>query len=435
MSCSPSARRPPKMPSVSRREPPFFPLLLAALIAAGPAGAAQTEPKQVDKKLEDVQRALEADKARAAALGQRSAQIAKQLDELRRQMIETARSTQEQEQALTELEGTLDELRAAEDDKARALAGRRAQLAATLGALERMALYPPEAIAALPESPVDTVRSALLLRAAVPAVEARAAKLRAALESLKQVRLQIADQRRSIEQTRNNLSGDRRRLASLLTRKGQLLRETEAQRRSAEDRVAKLAGQAKDLRDLMDRIEAERAQREALARIKPALPPSQGASPPPGGGERLASLPPGKPPAIRRMSEAQGRLTLPARGEIVKQYGASEEPGVTAKGITIRTRPDAEVVAPYDGQVVFAGPFRGYGQILIIEHSEGYHTLLSGLSRIDAVPGQWVLAGEPVGTMGPREGGGPELYVELRRNGRPINPLPWLALHNGKVSG
>ncbi|HVH83031.1 MAG TPA: peptidoglycan DD-metalloendopeptidase family protein, partial [Steroidobacteraceae bacterium] len=141
-------------------------------------------------------------------------------------------------------------------------------------------------------------------------------------------------------------------------------------------------------------------------------------------------------PAIRRMSEAQGRLTLPARGEIVQEFGQSGDYGAASKGVTIRARPGAEVVAPYDGQVVFAGPFRGYGPILIIEHTEGYHTLLAGLSRIDAAPGQWVLAGEPVGVMGEqRDGDGPALYVELRRNGRPIDPLPWLALHSGKVSG
>ena len=83
-------------------------------------------------------------------------------------------------------------------------------------------------------------------------------------------------------------------------------------------------------------------------------------------------------------------------------------------------------MAPYDGQVVFAGQFRGYGQILIIEHNEGYHTLLAGLSRIDCVVGQWLMAGEPVGRMGRPVDGNPELYLELRRNGQPINPLPWL---------
>ena len=88
------------------------------------------------------------------------------------------------------------------------------------------------------------------------------------------------------------------------------------------------------------------------------------------------------------------------------------------------------VRAPFDGKIVFTGPFRGYGRILIIEHGEGYHTLLAGFSRIDVVPDQWLLAGEPVGILGRPESGNPSLYMELRSNGRPINPLPWLAARN-----
>ena len=106
-----------------------------------------------------------------------------------------------------------------------------------------------------------------------------------------------------------------------------------------------------------------------------------------------------------------------------------------SKGITIETRADAQVVTPYDGEVVFAGRFRGYGQLLIIQHGEGYHTLLAGFSRIDSVLGQWLLAGEPVGVMGRGSNGNPALYVELRRNGDAINPLPWLAASDRKVSG
>ena len=106
-------------------------------------------------------------------------------------------------------------------------------------------------------------------------------------------------------------------------------------------------------------------------------------------------------------------------------------------GAVPTTRPAARVVAPYDGQVVYAGQFRGYGQILIIEHGGRYHTLLAGLARIEAVVGQWFLAGEPVGVMGSPEDRNPELYLELRRIGQPINPLPWLATTNedNKVQG
>jgi len=109
--------------------------------------------------------------------------------------------------------------------------------------------------------------------------------------------------------------------------------------------------------------------------------------------------------------------------------------GTQTKGITIGTRPGAQVVAPYDGQVVFSGPFRGYGPIVIIEHGGGYHSLLAGLHRIDTTDGSWVVAGEPVGIMDD----GPEdtrrLYLELRRNGQPINPSPWIASREGKTSG
>lgn len=418
--------------------------------------AAENDREKVSKKLENVEQEIEQSKTRAAELTRRSAQITDELAALRQQLIETAASTQEQEQEITNLEASLPTLNAMAAKKTKALEGRRAQLAATLAALERIAIYPPEALIALPETPTDTVRSALLLQTAIPAVEARAQELRDELDSLRNLREQIARHRQSLIEAKGRLDSDHQRLAALLDRKNQFLRETEAGRQSAEDRIARLAAQAKDLHDLMDRIEAERARREVMARIKPVpppppssptLPPSSAqsslpptASTPPRGGNALAFLsleqfPTAKRPQIRPISQARGLLALPAQGDILKQFGSNEEAGTTSRGLTIRTRPDAQVVAPYDGQVVFAGPFRGYGQILIIEHSEGYHTVLSGLSRIDVAAGQWVLAGEPVGIMGRHEGGAPELYVELRRNGRPINPMPWLALHNGKVNG
>ena len=137
---------------------------------------------------------------------------------------------------------------------------------------------------------------------------------------------------------------------------------------------------------------------------------------------------------IRSFSKGQGEMPFPARGRIVVKFGESAELGAPSRGISIETRPAAQVVAPYDGQVVFAGPFRGYGLLLIIEHGEGYHTLLAGMARIDGTVGQRLRAGEPVGVMGESEGR-PLLYVELRHNGQPVNPLPWLTARNSKVPG
>jgi septal ring factor EnvC (AmiA/AmiB activator) len=108
---------------------------------------------------------------------------------------------------------------------------------------------------------------------------------------------------------------------------------------------------------------------------------------------------------------------------------------VLFRSILITARAGAQVVAPYDGRVAFAGLFRGYGQILIIEHGGRYHTLLAGLERIDAGAGQWILAGEPIGVMGSSQEQFPELYLELRHAGQPVNPLPWLATTDDKVQG
>jgi septal ring factor EnvC (AmiA/AmiB activator) len=112
-------------------------------------------------------------------------------------------------------------------------------------------------------------------------------------------------------------------------------------------------------------------------------------------------------------------------GKVVTKFGTREMVG-EARGIRIESRPGAQVVAPYDGKIVFAGPFRHYGQLLIIEHGDGYHSLLAGFGQLYGSIGQWVLTGEPVGVMTAKKSAN-QLYLELRSEGRAINPEPWLA--------
>jgi septal ring factor EnvC (AmiA/AmiB activator) len=126
---------------------------------------------------------------------------------------------------------------------------------------------------------------------------------------------------------------------------------------------------------------------------------------------------------------------LPVSGRVVLAFGDSDTVGQPARGVSVHTRSSAAVVAPRAGTVVFAGPFQGLGQLLIIEHDEEYHLLLAGFSRIDAAVGDRVSAGEPVGSMDPSEDAKPTLYMELRRNGRPVNPMPWLAAGRTRING
>ena len=443
--------------------------LLAMALATGLTTGLTTGPAVAQtartEALEAVERALEEDRGAAESLGREAEKLKLEIRALRADSIAAARQAQEHEARLSDIETRLGELEREEAVKLADLQERRMQLTGTLAALQRIALMPADALIVAPGSMVQTVRSAMLLRVAIPAIESRAAVLRRELDELAKLRRRIAVQRGEEATTSEALEAEREHIAALIRRKSAARAATTAEQRAAQERARRLAAEAKDLRDLLARIEREarkRAEREARelaarqarekaereaqelaegqaremaeqeARELAERQAREAADRAPAEATRLALA---RPDHIRPFPDAPASLRIPARGRVVLRYGQSRADQVASKGISIRARGGAQVVAPYDGQVVYAGPFRRYGQILIIEHGGRYHTLLAGLDRIHAVVGQWLLAGEPVGVLGSPQSGDPELYFELRRAGQPINPLPWLATTGDKVRG
>ncbi|MGF1629195.1 MAG: murein hydrolase activator EnvC family protein [Kiloniellaceae bacterium] len=434
-------------------------LCLALVLGTG-GMAAPLKAQQAD--LEQLERDLAADRARAETLKAAADELAGEVEALRARSIAAAKRAQDLEAEMTAVEQTLKALNAEEAAKSANLAQRRDQLGRTLGALQRLALQPPEAALARSEQPIDSARAALLLRVAIPELEAQATNLRDELGDLAVLRTRIALERDDLAAATASLGSERDRLGGLLARKAELQASTDAERKAAAARVAKLAGEAQDLRDLTERLESERREAERLAAAQRAAEEArqeaaraeaarQEAARQSTAREtqaeaeatsrqveqevrQIARLTP--PPSLRPFPEAESSLIMPVRGQVVRLYGQeSTAAGSTDKGISIQTRPEAQVVAPFDGKIAYAGQFRGYGLILIIDHGGRYHTILAGFDRIDAVVGQWVLAGEPVARMGGPAGGNPELYLELRRTGQAINPLPWLATTDDKVRG
>lgn len=407
-----------------------FALALVAVLAAAAPGLAGE--REVNLKLKTIEREIAKGHDRERALDVKAADVAREMASLRAKLVATARNIQTFEARLTAIERRLDSLAAEEAEKAAALARRREALATMLGALERLGRRPPEAMIAAPAAPADIIRASLLLASAVPALDSDARALGDDLARLGELRRRIAFERARIEATRADLAAERKRIRRLLARKAALQERTLAERRAAERRVAKLAAEADSLRELLEKLSAaalvpppvEKPPPPKLALATPTVPALPSPAPSPNDDMLQGSF-----------SAALGTLPLPVEGRIIRRFGQRRADGTRDKGITIETRPGAQVVTPYDGRVVFAGPFRGYGQLLILEHGEGYHMLLAGFARIDSSLGQWLLAGEPVGVMGPGKNGKPALYVELRRNGEAINLLPWLAHSTGKVSG
>jgi septal ring factor EnvC (AmiA/AmiB activator) len=429
------------------------------LFLAAPARADDPSPQD---RLKAVQQEIEESRQKEAEYARQAEALGGEIAQLRADSIATARAAQEHERALSALDDQIARLGAEEGAKAAALKQRQAKLQHLLMALTQLARNPPEGLALAPGDPVDSLRSGILLGAALAPVEAEAKTLRAEIESLADLQRRMAEAEAAQRAERLDLDKEQARLMALIARKGVL--QEEAQRGAVESsqRQFSLASEAADLQQLIERLDAARKTHDAEAQKKrdeqerrlaeerrqsEELMRRQHRSAEGGEGGRkdsaVAALPPprpegrrdpSKPAEMRPFAKAKGAVLAPVSGPLIRHFGDPDELGLASKGLTFETRGGAQIVAPYDGRVLFAGAFKGYGQILIIEHGDGYHSLLAGLDRIEGTVGQWLQAGEPVGTM-PRGGDKPRLYLELRHDGQPINPLPWLATRDEKVSG
>jgi murein hydrolase activator len=394
-------------------------VVVATLVLAttAPAGAAA-----VSDALRSTERAIIESKSAEARAAREAGRLAEERAALQQRMIALGAGILDSESALSALEATLAAARAEETSSAAALQRRRAQLIAALAAAMRIARRPPVAALGPGTAPADRVRSAILLRGAIPRLDRAAAELDRRIRRLAALRAGIVDKRKSIAATRRTLDAERARLNRLIARKDTLARSARARAAEAASRARALGERARDLRELMARIARAPPPARATAPVEDEIPDA--ATPPTPAPQTGDVAKPVPMPSI-----------LPARGRVVSSFGQDSGGGLNAKGIVIETRIAAQVISPADGTVVFAGPFRRYGQLLIIAHGGGYHTLLAGLARIVANVGDRLLAGEPVGEMGGSPNDKPTLYVELRREGRPINPLPWLSQLTSKVKG
>jgi murein hydrolase activator len=418
--------------------PPGRAVVAAGLFAfhAGPAALAQTAvPDPLKQRTQELE-ALRDQQKKAAETTERLQREVETIGEDRRKLsaslIETAGRVRMVEDRISGSEARLQPL----GDKERALRAsldkRRAAIAEVLAALQRMGRRPPPAIVVRPEDALEAVRSAILLGAVVPDMRNEAAAIATDLSDLVHLRTDITAEREKLAGDLAALSQERLRMAALIAERQKRQAEIGTALDAERQRATQLGRQIDNLKDLINKLEQGPEARPA----RPVAPPSDtGASP---------AGPSGLGPAIA-FASAKGLLPLPVNGVKIKGFGAPDGLGGTEKGISIATRPGAQVTAPCDGWVVYAAPYRSYGQLLILNAGSGYHVLVAGMDRISVDVGQFVLTGEPVAVMGNGAptasvaavgAGPPALYVEFRKDGVPIDPTPWWAINdNEKVRG
>ena len=418
------------------------PALPATQAAAEPAAQPGDAIKQREQELEAMrqqqQRAAEAEekiKADIAAIGQ-------DRTKLNQQLIDAAGRVRGIEAQIGEAEIRIHALDRRQDDIRQSLASRRAEVTEVLAALQRAGRRTPPALLVRPEDALRSLRTAILLGAVVPEMRARAQHLVDELGELVRVRKQIAGERDQMAASRDKLTVDQQRLAALVEarqrQQSSLEQDADTERRRAEG----LAKQTNDLKDLIAKMELDlkSAAKAATSANLQGTPPVANGKP-----NFNALKDPGRLSPAIAFSSAKGLLPLPVNGVKMRGFGGSDGAGGVERGISIVTRAGAQVTTPCDGWVVYAGPFRSYGQLLILNAGGGYHVLLAGMERISVNIGQFVLTGEPVATMGttaqvasilasaPSQ---PVLYIEFRKDGTPIDPGPWWATSEGeKVRG
>jgi len=409
------------------------------------AATAETSPDAIKQREQELEAAREQQrkatelqeklKADIAAIGQDRSKLNQQLIEIAGQVRGVETRIADAEARLQPLDGREREIRGSLDS-------RRSEVIEVLAALQRAGRRTPPALLVRPEDALQSLRTAMLLGAVVPELRVRAEKLAADLGELVALRKTISTERDALAADRDKLREDQTRLAALVDERQRQQSAAEKDMEAEGARAIALSRQAADLQSLIAKMEQD-LKSAAKAAATASL---QGAPATVNGKPNLGALkdPARMSPAVA-FASAKGLFSYPVNGTKIREFGGSDGAGGVQKGISLAAKPGAQVTTPCDGWVVYAGPFRSYGQLLILNAGGGYHVLIAGMERISVNIGQFVLTGEPVATMGSTSqvasilatnASQPVLYVEFRKDGTPIDPGPWWAANEGeKVRG
>jgi murein hydrolase activator len=404
-----------------------------------PAPAAKGSPKldalqQRDKDLQIIRSEQKKARETESNLRQQLDQIGDDRRKLNRQLIDIAARVRTVEQQIAAAEQRLPPLDEKERTLRASLDARRHVIGNVLAALQRIGRNPPPAMLVTPEDALQSVRSAMLFGAVLPEMRQDVETLVNDLSALASVRKEIAAERGSLEKSRAALADDQVQLTALTAHRQKQQAEAEKALTAERERAAQLARRSEDLQELIAKLEQELDRATRAKRVAARSGEEKKATDARTG--LVALKDPGRLAPAIPFARAKGTLPLPVNGVRIREFGVSDGVGGHEKGMSISARPGAQITAPCDGWVVYAGPFRNYGQLLILNAGDGYHVLLAGMDRISVDLGQFVVTGEPVAVMGGRiqspaaiatGSGQPVLYVEFRKDGTPVDSGPWWA--------
>ena len=331
--------------------------------------------------LTQVERDRRAEDARASRLRARADAARAEIATLNTRLVESGQRRAAAEGAATAAEQHLNALNAQMGDEAqKRLHARDAFESALIAAAFSQRRIEPRA-----------VRVGIFARAAAPEFSGEVHRSATAFQNAQLVAANVAREQAALVDAQQAIDAERAELVTLVQRRQVVAASLTQQASAAERRARQLASQAQTLRELASRVQRPMPRG---SRSEPAIIPAT--------------------------------WVMPASGSITRPFGARDRDGPASQGAVLHTRSAAQVVSPASGQVAYSGLFRSYGEVLILNLDGGYVLVLTGMESINVRVGESVQAGQPVGEMSAADMRAPELYVEVRRQGRPIDPGRWL---------
>ena len=373
------------------------------------AGSVFAAPHASQQKLDETLANLEKSKQAQVQLEKKQAEIQKELNQLQNRSAELAERLQVSERRVSNEEQALSTVSGKLTNRQREFEARKADYAATVVTMLRLRRLPVTSFfSASPQEFDKLMLTASVLEKTNMALAQKAKALRDDMSTLKDLRGETTARKARTSTETAQLEKEQNELAATLKQRQMIYARIQTDRAKAEEHVAKLSRESQSLQELLAKLEQQEKQEKAAA---------------------VLSSPKPKPTT----APTKGNLSTPVAGDTIHRFGDTKNAGnETYRGMVVRARSGATVVAPNDGTIAFTGPFRDYGTMLLIKHPGGYISLIAGVGKTNASLGQQVKKGEPVGVMGDEKD--PQAYIELRdSSSKPIDPSDWFANVTAKM--
>ena len=357
--------------------------------------------------LAKTQAAIKAAEVEKAKLAKEQEKLEAELKNLQEKLVRSASQVQQSEAQLSDAEGTLTGLTREMERKEKALAGKREKMDGLARMAIRLSRTPPQAMVLMPEGGKERIQAARALSLLTDEIKHEAGIINEDLQAMNRLQSRVAGSRSKAEKIRHASRQEKKAFEKDVAARRSVLDKLASERAAQEKKIASLARKASNLENLITSLDKEAERGKEVESAADVV---------------------GKRGKLRDFARAKGDLRVPVSGRVVVNYGAKDGSNDTSKGVKIAAREGATVIAPYDGEVAYSGVFLNYGKLVILKHRGGkgdnFHTLLAGLARVDVKTGEFLLEGEPIGAMG--DGETARLYVELRKNNQPFNPVGWM---------